>query len=86
VGAPGCKLKGCIKEKGVEICFECDEFTCTRLSKFLEYHPEHMKEYEKYKTLGMDALLKIYPERAEIVYCSATKKYYVEARRKPYMP
>jgi hypothetical protein len=79
-GVPGCKIKGCTKEKVVEICFECDEFPCTTLSKFLENHPEQLKEYEKYKTLGRDAWLKEYAERAERGYCSATKKYYVEAR------
>lgn len=25
-----CKVKDCIKEKGVDFCFQCDEFPCDR--------------------------------------------------------
>lgn len=30
-GAP-CKIRPCAKEKGIEICYECEEFPCEKLS------------------------------------------------------
>ena len=50
---PGCPIKYCAKERG-EVCFECDEFPCKHFSRFLEAHPDIIKECEEYKRLGRD--------------------------------
>ena len=75
-GVPGCTIDDCAKERGVEICFECDEFPCKHFSWFLERHPDHIKECEEYKRLDKDEWLKRHVERAERGYCRAANKYY----------
>lgn len=78
---PGCMIKPCAKEKGVEICFECDEFPCKHFSKFLESHPEIIKENEEFKRLGKDEWLRKHLQRMERGYCRATNKYYTTAKQ-----
>lgn len=78
---PGCTIKPCAKERGVEICFECDEFPCEKFSGFLERHPDHKMEYEEFKKLGRDEWLKIHAQRVGRGYCRATNKYYTTARQ-----
>lgn len=77
---PGCMIKPCAKERGVEICFECDEFPCKHFSEFLQGHPDIIKESEDFKRLGREKWLRKHIHRIERGYCRATKKYYTETR------
>ena len=38
-GDPGCVIRVCAKEKGVEICTLCDDYPCDKVAVFLERHP-----------------------------------------------
>jgi len=38
-GDPGCVIRICAKEKGVEICALCDDYPCEKIAVFLERHP-----------------------------------------------
>ena len=78
---PGCMIKPCAKERGVEICFECDEFPCKHFSRFLERHPDIIKESEDFKRLGKDEWLRKHVQRMERGYCRATNKYYTTAKQ-----
>lgn len=80
-GVPGCTIDDCAKERGIEICFECEEFPCSHFSQFLKTHPEIMEDCEDYKKLGRDEWLKRHVQRTEKGYCRATKKYYTKAKQ-----
>ena len=38
-GDPGCAIRVCAKEKGVDICALCDDYPCDTIAGFLERHP-----------------------------------------------
>lgn len=62
------KCKGiyvcCIEKKGLEYCYECKIFPCTRLKKFAEswkkYGQDLIKNLNDLKKLGKDKWLEIF--------------------------
>jgi len=51
-GPPWCEVKKCAFEKGLRICFECEEFPC---SKFEDYADrDTMDRYRRFKEIGFD--------------------------------
>ena len=43
-GNPGCDLRKCAKEKGVEVCCFCNEFPCERINDFSKVYPTVIAE------------------------------------------
>lgn len=59
-GPPNCKVRRCVRKKGLEGCWQCDDFpTCEKL-KFLEEHHgvAHLKNLRKLKRDGPAAFVK----------------------------
>ena len=51
-GPPWCEVRKCCSEKGLHICFECEEFPCP---KFMEYaDPDTMDRYNRFKEIGFE--------------------------------
>ncbi len=58
-GPPFCKIRKCCQKKGIEGCFECDEFeSCEKLDFLRPGHGEaHIKNLRKIKKSGIDKFL-----------------------------
>jgi hypothetical protein len=80
-GAP-CKNRPCAGEKGVEICYECEDFPCEHFDWILEKHPDRLEDYERFKKLGLEGWLRFHAKRAKQGYAHATGKYYARPRSK----
>jgi hypothetical protein len=76
-GAP-CKCRPCAKEKGIKICYECEEFPCEHLSWLIEKHPEMIDDCKKFKEIGVEEWLKSRIAKAEKGYLGCTGKYYTK--------
>ncbi len=55
----GCATLDCVKNKGVEFCFECDDFPCPFLAPLADgstVYPHNMKVYNlcRIKKVGLD--------------------------------
>ena len=61
-GNPGCAIRICAKEKGVELCAWCDQYPCEKLDAFHGY-PEMKQDNELLRSQGMDAWAKLQDER-----------------------
>ena len=59
-GPPFCKIRKCCKEKGIEGCWECDEFeVCDKLDFLKPTHKDaHLKNLRKIKKQGIENFLK----------------------------
>ena len=59
-GPPFCKMRQCCQKKGIEGCWECDEFeTCEKLDFLKPGHGEaHLKNLRTLKKQGVDAFIK----------------------------
>ena len=80
-GGVACKHRPCARERGVEICYACNDFPCEHFSRTLETYPEKRKEYERFKKLGFKEWIRFHAERAEKGYANATRKYYTQTRK-----
>ncbi len=49
-----CGVRTCVKEKGVDFCFECPEFPCQKLSSMTRLETIWRRNNEKMKELGIE--------------------------------
>ncbi len=59
LGSEGCATLDCVKEKGVDFCFNCDEFPCANLAPTADgaaRYPHNMKMYNlcRIKQVGLE--------------------------------
>ncbi|MHC1577041.1 MAG: DUF3795 domain-containing protein [Methanosarcinaceae archaeon] len=59
-GPPFCKIRKCCQEKGIEGCWNCDEFeTCVNLDFLTPTHGDaHIKNLKRLKKKGVEGFLK----------------------------
>ena len=59
-GPPVCKIRECCRKKGIEGCWECNEFeTCKTMDFLKKYHEDgHLKNLKTLKKLGVDSFIK----------------------------
>ena len=59
-GPPFCKMRNCCQKKGIEGCWQCEEFeTCEKLDFLKSIHGEaHLKNLRRLKKTGVDSFIK----------------------------
>jgi len=62
-GNPGCKVRICAKEKGVEMCALCESYPCELFTKYFEGYPILKHDNSVLREKGMEAWLKLQSER-----------------------
>jgi len=62
-GNPGCKVRICAKEKGVEMCALCESYPCELFTKYFEGYPILERDNSVLREKGMDAWSKLQNER-----------------------
>lgn len=67
LGLPLCETYTCTKERGVDLCFECAEFPCTKLQPAkdgADRYPHNMKLFNlcRIKAVGLDSWANETPE------------------------
>ena len=80
-GGVPCKHRLCVKERGLEICYECNDFPCDHFSWTLKESPEKRKDFERFKKLGFEGWIRFHAERADRRYNNATRKCYTKAEK-----
>jgi len=66
--SPDCKMMNCAAEKGVSICFECQEFICEKLDSFANDGSEtHRSTVENLKEMKRQGLEKWMSEHKPVV-------------------
>lgn len=71
-GSAECETRKCCEERGLELCFECSEFPCSRL----EGDAGMIERAKEYKELGRDEWLRRQIEKANEGYEQHTAKYW----------
>ena len=59
-GPPNCKIRRCARKKGLDGCWQCEDFPACERLKFLEPHhgAAHLKNLRKIRQLGPAAFVK----------------------------
>ena len=52
---PDCGVQACYREKGVDFCFQCDEFPCNRTNFDAHLKKRWIHMQEQMKAMGIDA-------------------------------
>ena len=73
-GNPGCAVRICAKEKGVEMCALCDSYPCEKFDKFFEGYPMLKHDNALLLDEGMDAWSKFQDERRAKGFTYSDKK------------
>jgi hypothetical protein len=58
-GNPGCAVRVCAKEKGVEMCALCEEYPCKMLDGFWQRYPILIQDNALLRDEGMEAWTKL---------------------------
>ena len=62
-GNPGCKVRACAKEKGLEMCALCDSYPCEKFAAFFEGYPVLERDNALLREEGINAWSKLQDER-----------------------
>jgi hypothetical protein len=62
-GNPGCVVRVCAREKGIEICALCEEYPCSKFDVFFQGYPVLKQDNALLREQGMDAWAKLQDER-----------------------
>ena len=65
-GPPWCEVRKCCFEKGLRICFECEEFPCSKLKDYAD--PDTMDRYERFKEMGFERWIEEQVQKANEGY------------------
>jgi len=57
-GNPGCVIRICAKERGLETCADCKEVPCEKARFIIEGYPEVLENLKRIKHVGVDKWLK----------------------------
>ena len=82
---PTCGILSCCQRKGIEYCFECDEFPCKKFDSWGDAdsfitHRNYLSDMEKAKRMGMDAYKSELNEKMSIL--ARLLSCYDDGRRK----
>ena len=73
-GNPGCAVRICAREKGVEACALCEEYPCERFEAFFEGYPILKQDNALLREQGMDAWARLQDERRKNGFTYADEK------------
>jgi len=62
-GNPGCAVRKCAKEKGVEMCALCEHYPCETFAPFFEGYPVLKSDNALLREKGMDEWARLQDER-----------------------
>lgn len=63
-GDPECKIRFCAKEKGVDVCAQCDEYPCDLVRDFDKQYHIIIKNNDRIREIGLDAWMREMDELA----------------------
>jgi len=69
-GPPDCKIRNCVREKGVEACPFCDEYPCGMIEGLAEQYVSAIQDGKRLKRIGLKTWTAEQEERARkgVVY------------------
>lgn len=76
----GCEMRHCAREKGVEFCFQCDDYPCGTITEFRNddavHHSVVFSNLAKIREMGLDAWLESEKERWACPECKERFGWY----------
>ena len=67
-GDPGCSIRVCAKDKGVDMCAFCTDYPCEKIAAFFERNPALVRDNAILLEKGWDAWLVLQDKRKATGY------------------
>lgn len=68
-----CKMMLCARKKGMQYCFECEEFPCEEVNKFasdgVPHHKKTVENAKRMKEIGIEAWIKEQERGGQYEFC-----------------
>jgi hypothetical protein len=77
-GPPFCTIRKCARERGIEVCVQCDEYPCRRVLGIAKGYPTLISDGQRMQEIGIEAWIEEQEERARTGFA------YVDIRCNPY--
>lgn len=71
---PGCAVRICAKEKGVEMCALCDSYPCDKFAEFFAGYPMLKEDNALFRGSGIDAWAQLQDDRRANGYTYSDNK------------
>lgn len=71
--SPDCRMRACAGQKGVQYCFQCNDFPCSMLAEFssdrVAHHKRTVENMKKMKEHGIEAWIAEQERTGQCVFC-----------------
>ena len=71
--SPDCRMMLCAKEKGLQYCFQCQDFPCTSVNEFrsdgIPHHERTIANSERMKEIGLEAWIAEQKRKGRCILC-----------------
>ena len=68
-----CKMMLCARKRGLQHCFQCDDFPCTSVNEFssdgISHHKRTVENSKRMKEIGIEAWIAEQKRRGQCVFC-----------------
>lgn len=74
-GPPDCRIRGCAKQKGVEVCPQCKEYPCQHIQAMAEHYPTLIQDGKRLQKMGIEKWISEQLQRAKRGFAYADLRY-----------
>jgi len=71
--SPECKMMLCARERGLQYCFQCEDFPCANVDEFssdgISHHERTIENSKRMKEIGIDAWIEEQKRKGQCVFC-----------------
>jgi len=68
-----CKMMLCVKKRGLEYCFQCEDFPCISVNEFssdgVSHHKRTIENSKRMKEIGIEAWIVEQKRKGQSVFC-----------------
>jgi hypothetical protein len=68
-----CKMLLCAKNKGLDYCFQCEDFPCTNVNKFasdgVSHHKRTVENAKRMKEIGLETWIAEQKRKGQCLFC-----------------
>jgi hypothetical protein len=71
--SPDCRMMLCTSERGLEHCFQCEDFPCQKVNEFssddIPHHRRTVENAKRMKEIGLEAWIAEQKRKRQCVFC-----------------
>lgn len=68
-----CEMMLCAKKRGIQHCFQCDDFPCTAVNKFssddISHHKKTVENSKRMKEIGLEVWIEEQRKKNQCLFC-----------------